>query len=506
MKKNKTRVEKNSRSDWKLRIIAGVLVVFILALAGYLLYLKLYYGNRWYQGTTVNGVDVSGQTLEESKKTMISMHQDYSLHISGRDQGTLTIGGEEIDYQFNIGSDFDKKFEEQHEKLQIFPKESQYKAVEYDVSYDVEQLTKLVKNSALIQGDSTYTITKPVSAHVEFSKTEQKYTLVEEVLGNKIIVKNLVASIEDVLHQAREEMDLTEEETYPDIYKAPAVFSDDEDLQKELDAYNHAALRYIVWDMGEGVTEQITPVELSEWLQYKNGEMKYDNNAIQEWVEAFCLKYKTVGKDRMITSHTGKKVKIKGGDYGWQLDYEETLKQAKKAVKKEIDTSVTNAYLENPTEENKEALTIRKEVKYANTAFQKDYEDFAVDWDTQNYIEISIKDQMVYVFRKGKVKFSCRCITGRPVEGRMTPTGAYYIKEHRTEYTLTGDDYETPVKNWVRITWTGTGFHPATWQPWSRWTKDLYKTKGSHGCINLSVEDAQKIYDMTSYREAVFIH
>ncbi len=506
MKRNRVQTETSSRSSWKIRIIAGVLIVIILALAGYLLYQKIYYGNRWYQGTVVNGIDISGQTLEESKQTMISVHQDYRLVISGRDNGSLTIQGEDIDYQFGIGADFDEIFEKQHEKIQIIPKDSQYEALEYDVTYDVDQLTKLVKQSVLYKGDSLYTITKPVSAHVEFSQEEQKYVLVEEVLGNKIIVKNLLAAIEDVLHQAREEMDLTDEETYPDIYKAPEVFSDNEDLRKELDAYNQAALRYIVWDMGEGVTEQITPVELSQWVRYKNGEMKYDNNAIQEWIEAFCLKYKTVGKDRMITSHTGKKVKIKGGDYGWQLDYEETLKQAKKAVKKEIDASVINAYLENPTEENKEALTLRKTVKYANTAFQKDYENYAVDWDTQNYIEISIQDQMVYVFRKGKVKFSCKCITGRPVEGRMTPTGAYFIKEHRTEYTLTGDDYETPVKNWVRITWTGTGFHPATWQPWSRWTKDLYKTKGSHGCINLSVDDAQKIYDMTSYREAVFIH
>ena len=71
---------------------------------------------------------------------------------------------------------------------------------------------------------------------------------------------------------------------------------------------------------------------------------------------------------------------------------------------------------------------------------------------------------------------------------------------------MTGADYSTPVTNWVRITWTGTGFHPATWQPWSIWTKDLYKTRGSHGCINLQPDDAKKIYDMVKYREAVFIH
>lgn len=503
MKKRKKRV---TRKGLGLYILSGITVAAILAAAGYLMYQKIYYGTRWYQGTMVNGVDVSGQTLEESKQTMVALYQDYALSISGRDYGSLVIDGEEIDYDFGISAEFDEIFAKQHEHLQIVPVQSQYTDIEYDVSYDVDRLKKIIKNSGLVKGDGIYKITKPVSARVEFSQEEQKYILVEEILGNKIQSNNLIAAVEDALQQAQTEMDLTQEEEYPDIYKMPEIMSEDEELQKELEAYNHAALRYIVWDMGEGVTEQITPVELSQWIKYKNGKIKYDNDAIQEWVEAFCLKYKTVGKDRMITSHTGKKVKIEGGDYGWQLDYDETLKQAKNAVKKTLDDSVINAYLENPTEDNKQALTLNKTVKYANTAFQKDYTDFAVDWDTENYIEISIRDQKVYVFRNGKVKFSCRCITGRPVEGRATPTGAYYIKEHREAYTLTGDDYETPVKNWVRITWTGTGFHPATWQPWSRWTKDLYKTKGSHGCINLSVSDAQKIYDMTSYREAVFIH
>ena len=116
---------------------------------------------------------------------------------------------------------------------------------------------------------------------------------------------------------------------------------------------------------------------------------------------------------------------------------------------------------------------------YANTAFRKDYKNFINDWDPENYIEISIQEQKVYVI---------------------------LIKKQREAYTLTGADYSTPVTNWVRITWTGTGFHPATWQPWSRWTKDLYKTRGSHGCINLAVADAAKIYKMSKYREATFIH
>ena len=105
-----------------------------------------------------------------------------------------------------------------------------------------------------------------------------------------------------------------------------------------------------------------------------------------------------------------------------------------------------------------------------------------------------------------KSAFKCRTISGKPVKDRQTRTGAYFIKEHQTHRILRGDNYATPVNNWVRIMWTGTGFHGAPWQPWSRWSKTLYKSRGSHGCLNLSPSDSKKIYDLTKYREMVFIH
>ena len=171
-----------------------------------------------------------------------------------------------------------------------------------------------------------------------------------------------------------------------------------------------------------------------------------------------------------------------------------------------MDVELQKAFQENPSKENQTALTLKRKTKFANTAFQMDLEDKTNDWDTENFTEISLKDQKVYVWRDGKVVFKCETISGKPVEGRQTRTGMYFIKEHQPYRVLVGDDYRTPVTNWVRIMWTGTGFHAAPWQPWSRWSKDFYKTRGSHGCLNLSPENSKKIYDLTKYQEAVFIY
>lgn len=488
-----------------LSMLGITLIAAIGLIAAAVIYQKIHYNNRWYQGTFIDGINVSGQTLEYSKEKLKQKYSDYALSIKGRENGSLTINGEDIDYQFDISSNYDQLYETQHQAFRLFPATNHY-TLDFAVSYDKEKLSELILNSDLVTGSDSYEIIAPEAATVKFSTKQHQYVYVDEIKGNTIITDNLLDAIDESLRQVQTNMDITDETKYPDMYKAVSSETDEAELQKMLEACNNAAIRYVTWTMENGDKEQITPAKISKWITYKNGKIKYKMAAIANWVEKFCLKYKTVGTDRKIKAHNGKTVTVKGGDYGWQLDYDKTLQQAKKAIKAAIDPAVTNAYIENPTKENKKALTFRKKVNYLNTAYQIDTENPENDWDKKNYTEISLKEQKVYVYRNGKRVFSCRCITGRPVEGRRTPTGAFFIKEHREQYTLTGADYRTPVTNWVRITWSGTGFHPATWQPWSRWTKDLYLTRGSHGCINLEPKDAEEIYNLTKYREIVFIY
>ena len=64
--------------------------------------------------------------------------------------------------------------------------------------------------------------------------------------------------------------------------------------------------------------------------------------------------------------------------------------------------------------------------------------------------------------------------------------------------------YETPVAYWMRVTWTGIGFHDATWQ--SAFGGSRYQTNGSHGCINMPYDQAAALYDMLSVGTPVVMH
>lgn len=76
-----------------------------------------------------------------------------------------------------------------------------------------------------------------------------------------------------------------------------------------------------------------------------------------QWVEKFCLKYKTVGKTRKFKSHTGEVLEVSGGDYGWQIDYSQTVDQVYKALTENNTQSDVDAYVKNKSNTKQEKIT-----------------------------------------------------------------------------------------------------------------------------------------------------
>ena len=112
----------------------------------------------------------------------------------------------------------------------------------------------------------------------------------------------------------------------------------------------------------------------------------------------------------------------------------------------------------------------------------------------------------------GAVQLETDVVTGLPTPERETPTGVYSILEMKKDKVLTGTIdpstgkpiYQTPVAYWMRVTWTGVGFHDATWNP--SFGGSRYQTNGSHGCINMSYSDAGKLYELIQVGDPVIMH
>ena len=52
---------------------------------------------------------------------------------------------------------------------------------------------------------------------------------------------------------------------------------------------------------GEGKVETMTPDDIKNWLSCNDkGEVVLDKEAMSEWIEEFCLRYKTVGRNVIL--------------------------------------------------------------------------------------------------------------------------------------------------------------------------------------------------------------
>ena len=69
--------------------------------------------------------------------------------------------------------------------------------------------------------------------------------------------------------------------------------------------------------------------------------------------------------------------------------------------------------------------------------------------------------------------------------------------------TLKGENYSTPVSYWMPFN-GGIGLHDAYWR--SSFGGTIYKTNGSHGCINLPPAVAKTIYENISAGTAVLCY
>ena len=76
-----------------------------------------------------------------------------------------------------------------------------------------------------------------------------------------------------------------------------------------------------------------------------------------------------------------------------------------------------------------------------------------------------------------------------------TPAGIYRLKDKERNYTLKGQGYSTPVSYWMPFN-NGIGIHDANWR--SVFGGEIYKTDGSHGCVNSPYSLAQTIYNNIS--------
>ena len=123
-------------------------------------------------------------------------------------------------------------------------------------------------------------------------------------------------------------------------------------------------------------------------------------------------------------------------------------------------------------------------------------------------VEVDVPNQTVYAYIGSELKLVTPCVTGN-AQRHATPAGSYKIDMHMRDKILRGTNdngtkYASHVDYWMRFTDTGIGLHDATWR--SEFGGEIYKSGGSHGCVNLPYDAAQTLFGITYIGMPVIVH
>lgn len=475
-----TEAEKKLRRHKRRKVAAIVAASVVGVVAAAYMGFAFYFGNHFFFRTTINGTEFSMKSVAQVEEYMKQQVADYSLTIEKSDGTSEKIDGSAIALEYVQGEELKKLVESQNKFfwIEALWKQPEIEA-EVGVKYNDEMLAAEIGNLACLVPENQ---TASVDAHPEFQETE--FVIVPEIIGTQIDTEKLDAAVKEKISGFQHELDLTE----AGCYLQPRFFESDEAVIAARDAMNAYLGAQITYDFNPN-TEVVDAAVISQWvLVDADMNVAFDEEAVRVYVASLADTYDTLGKTREFTTANGNVVSVNPGTYGWKIDQE---------------TEYANliANIQN-------AEVVAREPAYSSRAAVHDAMDMG-----STYVEVDLSAQHMWYFQNGQVIMETPVVTGNPnIGNRATPSGVYSILEMMRNKTLRGEidpetgepEYETPVSFWMRVTWSGIGFHDATWQPSFGGT--LYRTRGSHGCINMPYGQAQALYNSLAVGTPVIIH
>lgn len=475
--RRKKRKKKTTGKKKGLIITAAVVGGLAAAYIG----VSVFFMSHFYFNTEINGHNFSAKTVEDVEEYMKSQVKGYVLTVKEKEDKSDTVEGSQISLAYVENDDIENALKKQNAFLwpsAFFVKNSTKVTVE--VSYDKDALEKEIEHLQSVEAEQI----PPTNAYPKFDGTQ--YVVEPEVTGTAVDMDVLHEKIAQYIREFRSELDMEEE----GCYALPEYTKDSKEVQAACDKMNQYIKASITYPMDENVV--VDKELISTWLGVdETMNVVFNENGVKEWMTAFGDKYDTLGGTRTITSPWGKAAEVSGGDYGWSIDEETEL------------TALINSI------KNGEVVTKEPAYYIGGTAASHGPQDWG-----NTYAEVDLSAQHMWYIQDGAVVLETDVVTGEPIPEKETPTGVYALKETTMHEVLVGEivpetgepEYRTPVDYWMRITWSGVGFHDATWQSTFGGTLNQIPGVGSHGCINMPYDQAAALYNLISTGTPVIIH
>lgn len=444
-----------------------VLVLLVVYLAG-----MLYYNDKFLNGTMVNGSDVGGMTLQKANDQLSKKVNGQSLKLIFNDGQSEVLQSAQLGVSYNKDNSLNQLMKNQNKWAWFIG----FFKNEKNILTDLIQISdeNLTNGIASMEHAKEENQIAPTDAYIQYK--DGSFSIIEETLGSKFNIEELVKNIKVALSEGKQQLDVTK----ANGYVKPQVYKDDQDLNNQLKAANEYCLSTITYTTPKGKEIALDGSTLITWLSKQDdGSYTKDESVFKEKLTAFvkelASQYNSIGATRTFTGKDGQSHTVSGGTYGFRVSTDSEVSALLKIIN------------ENKSENNRIP---------EHTGQLPSGENGGIG---TTYLEINITKQHLWFVKDGSVVLESDFVSGKESDStRLTPSGTYYIYNKERNRVLRGTkqpngkyEYESPVSYWMPFN-KGIGLHDASWR--STFGGDVYINSGSHGCINLPTGFAGSLY------------
>lgn len=422
--------------------------------------------NRLVPGTVINGIPVSGMTPQDAKSYMEGFFNgNYTLKLRDKNGNKETIRDTDIGLEMQVTGDIGAVLTDQNARgRENGPGIDNKYQVDAKMVYDEERLDAILSELSCVKNGTPTT-----DAYISAYEEGKDFSIIPEVQGTEIDTDRLKEAVRNALDNRKSLVSLAD----TGCYKQVSVKSDNEELNllcSNMNRFKDVTITYTFGDQ----KELLAGTEIAKWINGGTGTgMAIDEQKAAAYIKSLADKYDTYGKPHVYKSTSGREVTI-NGNYGWQINQQEELV----ALKNMINNCSSQT----------------REPAYSQTAASRNGYDFG-----NTYVEIDMGEQKLYMYKDGECIVNTPIVTGNVSKNYTTPEGLYTLYYKERNRILRGPkladgsySYESPVSYWMPFN-GGIGLHDATWR--GKFGGTIYKTNGSHGCINMPLNAAKTVYE-----------
>lgn len=448
-----TRANGTKRVTIGIGIGIGILLLVYLAVA-------FYFDSHFFPKTFINNKDCSMMTVSEAAERIRQDIENYSLTLLDRGGNKIAeISALQAQLEMDIAGQAELLHQEQNIflwPLMIFQTDSHQ--FPYELEYSSDKLKISLEAEGLFDPINAV---KPQNAYIDSYKEGVGYEIVPETEGTLIDEEKLLEACAEAMKGMQETLDLEEK----DCYIQAEIRQDNEELQKQCEQMNLLVQTRITYDWN-GFEEIVDGTLIQHWIVVEDGTVDLDEEKVREFVKEKASNHDTYARKRSFVTTLGMELVLPRGAYGWKVDREAETQELIQLIR--------------------EGAITQREPVYSVTAYNKGSDDIG-----NSYVEIDLTNQHLYLYIEGEIVLETDFVSGDMAKGNTTPPGIFGITYKTKDAVLRGGDYETPVSYWMPFN-GNYGMHDASWR--KHFGGDIYLTNGSHGCVNLPMEQAAQIY------------